>query len=166
MIHLDEMLVLRRFSRRPPIDFHGLLQALSIDYDVVDLPKGDSATFAYARGTYRIQVSLADSAQRRSFAAAHALGHYLMHRDLIPDGCVHRDRLFGPGAGTASPDPFSHGHQDQANRFSVDLLLPSLDLRLQYDASADNHLDLARQFGVSPAAMLIRLQALGLCPSA
>tara|TARA_R110002072_G_C7539176_1_gene498086 strand:- start:258 stop:476 length:219 start_codon:yes stop_codon:yes gene_type:complete len=48
-----------------------------------------------------ITVNSNEGPQRRRFTAAHELGHYIIHRDMI-DGKRHLDRLYSEG-GIANP---------------------------------------------------------------
>ena len=98
--------------------------------------------------------------QRRRFTAAHELGHYLLHRDLI-DGRVHLDRLYSDGGHDNPYAPLSPPHEVQANQFAADLLMPASRLKEMYDPRNDNLRELAELCFVSIAAMAIRLKSIG-----
>lgn len=164
MKHSNEMDTVRAFRENIPVDVKGLIQALGIEYKEVPMPSDQSGRIDceadWDDDVYRITVNATEGGQRRRFTAAHELGHYLLHRDLLGEG-GHLDRLYSDPVDNPYA-PFSPSHEVQANQFAAELLMPAGRIREMYDQTNDNVIALANAFNVSPAAMRIRLKTLGL----
>lgn len=89
---------------------------------------------------------------RRRFTLAHEIAHFILHRDLIESGLTD-NTLYRSGL----PEP----HEVQANRLAAEMLMPDKLLRQYYREGHDTR-SLASLFGVSEAAMRIRLDTLNL----
>jgi len=92
---------------------------------------------------------------RARFSLAHEIGHLKLHVDAPhPDGFFCREEDISATSGAADPIEI------EANAFASELLLPSPLLRRRVD-NADVQLslvlELAREFGVSPECMAIRI---------
>ncbi|WP_084618576.1 ImmA/IrrE family metallo-endopeptidase [Thalassobaculum salexigens] len=161
MVHPDEMEIVQRFASEHPVDVIALIRALDIEYEEAQMSDGDSGRITVNGDAYHIVVNELEGPQRRRFTAAHELGHYLMHRDLINEH-GHLDRLFGPEGRHNPSAPLTNAHEVQANRFAANLLMPSREITKLYDKVNDNYRELAAIFDVSPAAMKIKLYTLGL----
>jgi len=157
----DEMSIVQDFASRLPVDVVALIEALGIDYFEEPMPEKNSGRIDYNDPFCMITVNANEGPQRRLFTAAHELGHYLLHRDLL-DGKKHMDRLYSEGGNDNPNSPLSPRHEVQANNFAADLLMPSGVLKAEYDPALDNVRALAELCGVSRSAMEIRLQALGI----
>lgn len=159
MASLDEMEIVRRLSIDVPVDIARLTKELGVEY--VEKPMGpeESGKIQRVGPGYRITVNSTEGPQRRRFTAAHELGHYLLHRDMVSER-GHLDRLFSSGSSGVG-DFINPMHEVQANRFAAELLMPSERVRREAETSDDVSV-LARRFGVSPAAMRVRLESLGL----
>ncbi|MCJ2009587.1 ImmA/IrrE family metallo-endopeptidase [Methylobacterium sp. J-092] len=71
---------------------------------------------------------------RRRFTIAHEVGHYLLHRHLLPpEGIRCKADSVGRGAG--------HAIEKEADEFAAALLMPSHDLRRQIDPRAKPSID-------------------------
>lgn len=158
-----EMAIVQRFASELPVDAVGLIEALGIVYIEEPMDAGSSGRIDYNDPFCTITVNSGESPQRRRFTAAHELGHYILHRDLL-DGRGHLDRLFVDGGNSNPSAPISPSHEVQANKFAAQLLMPSSTLRDRYDAVEDNVSELAMLCDVSLSAMKVRLKALGLRP--
>ena len=156
----DEMMIVREYGKRLPVDVKGLIERLGIAYVEEPMEPSSSGRIDYNDPFCTITVNSSERPQRRRFTAAHELGHYLLHRDLL-DG-RHLDRLFGGPVADNPYAPLHPQHEVQANQFAAGLLMPKDVLQERYDAKADNFLALSRLCDVSPAAMKIRLEALGI----
>jgi Zn-dependent peptidase ImmA (M78 family) len=107
-----------------------------------------------ADGSYKIVVNSVHPQTRQRFTAAHELGHYIYHRDLLGDG-VGDNRAYraeGTGRTNAKIQP---KHERQANSFAANVLMPRH--RLTDNIHDQQTSDLAKKFGVSQDAMRIRL---------
>ncbi len=93
-----------------------------------------------------------ESAERQRFTAAHELGHYFLHRDLLQVGGKIEDRYF------LKADGVSDEKEKEANEFASAFLMP-LDMILKAAESGKKTVgSLAENFGVSIIAMANRLQ--------
>ena len=160
----DEIAVVRRLANDGwPVDVARLIKAIGVEYAEQPMAAGESGKIQRVGANYRVVVNSTEGPQRRRFTAAHELAHYLLHRDLVGER-GHLDRLFSTGS-SGDGDFINPMHEVQANRFAAELLMPTDAVRARA-ALTDDPADLARQFGVSPAAMRVRMESLGLRPPA
>ncbi|MCB0253940.1 MAG: ImmA/IrrE family metallo-endopeptidase [Anaerolineae bacterium] len=109
-----------------------------------------------------ISVDSRATEERQRFSVAHELGHWLRDRKTIVLSCRSSD---------LSPSRFRNFETDReaaANRFAVELLMPTLLFReaaRNRSITMETALDLRRQFQVSRTAAAIRLIELGSFPS-
>ena len=160
----DDLDIVRRYRHSLPIDLEAIFSDLRIHYEERPMPKGHSGRIDYREPFCTVTVNSNEGVQRRRFTAAHELGHYILHRDLLMSGEGHLDRLFENGGNSNPFAPLSDKHEVQANQFAADLLMPESTLRLLYEPDRDNVIDLAKLCEVSYKAMEIRLRSLGIRP--
>lgn len=107
--------------------------------------------------SYRVVINSTHPEVRQRFTAAHELGHYIYHRDLLGAG-VGDTRAYR-AAGTHLPNSaIRPAHERQANSFAANLLMPRENIALL--RLRDNVVEpatLAQRLGVSLHAMCIRL---------
>lgn len=157
----SEMAVVARHMRSAPVNLEAIFKELGIEYQEVLL---DDASGSITRNgdSFIVAVNALESEKRQRFTAAHELAHYLMHRDLLGDGKrMHRhvDNLYG---GERPEDlVFKRSHEIEANRIAAQIVMPKKLIEKEYAQNTDVA-DLANKFGVSKAAMEIRLKTLGL----
>lgn len=152
-------------AKAPPVDVRGIIGALGIDYVEESRPDSLSGLIEKYGDGYRIVVNSNHSRPRRRFTAAHELGHYVYHRDLIGDG-IYDDAAYRSTdlSGRFKNPKILLEHETQANKFASVLLMPSrLIDRLQLDRDLDfNDPDdvkmLAGLLDVSERALRIRLK--------
>jgi Zn-dependent peptidase ImmA (M78 family) len=165
-MNINDLDVIRAHMGPNGTDVLRIFRDLGIRYTEAALPRGVSGYLEFDGKTYSVVVNASDSEQRRRFTAAHELGHFVLHRDLLSDGDrVHRkhtDKLYGSASEDNSPDPFEPKHEVQANRFAADVLMPRSHIAKIYDRVEDNYGELASLFKVSQDAMKIRLANLNL----
>ena len=115
-----------------PVPVRELVRLLDIRLDASAMEPSQSAYIKkHEDGSFTIGVNTTEGDQRQRFSIAHELGHYYLHRDLLPAGGVHADRLFGGGvnpSGVLTPR-----HETQANQFAADLLMPKASLHGLWD---------------------------------
>lgn len=157
---MDEWEIIRRYSSELPIDVVSIIRELGISYREKELASHQSGYFKNTGSGYEIDVNAKDGKQRKRFTAAHELGHYVLHRDLLKAG-QHMDRLYNAEARSTPSEPFTSVHEVQANRFAGNLLLPAANVRDLFQKGLDPA-QLAQAFGVSIPAINIRLANLGL----
>lgn len=160
----NEMQIVARHLGAAPVDLNAIFDELGIDYSERRIGSGESAWIERIGDRFHVVVNSAESEARRRFSAAHELAHYLLHRDLMQiDGDRmnrHTDRLYGaPEDNPASP--FTRQHEIQANRLAAQIVMPAKLVRQKFNTEQDIT-RLAADFGVSKAAMEIRLRTLGL----
>lgn len=105
---------------------------------------------------YRIVINDRHALVRKRFTAAHELGHYIYHRDLLDSG-VGDTRAYR-SAGTPLPNSLiTQRHERQANSFAANILMPQAQIVKLQGNGVFNPRELAALFGVSEDAMRIRL---------
>lgn len=159
----NEMLIVARHLQQTPIELDNIFADLGIGYVERRMPPGQSGWIERKGENYEIAINSEDPRVRQRFTAAHELGHYLLHRDLMEDGDRmnrHIDRLYGEPEDNPN-SPFSSLHEVQANRMAAQILMPAPLVRDKF-RDAPNLASLAKDFGVSQQAMEIRLKTLRL----
>lgn len=158
----SEMSIVARHMATAPVDIKTIFSELGVEYEEVWM---DEASGSISRNGDRffVQVNALESDSRKRFTAAHELAHYLLHRDLMGDGeRMHRhiDNLYGDGDSKGDVI-FKREHEVQANRIAAEIVMPTTLVKEKFAATNDAG-KLAKDFGVSKAAMEIRLKTLGL----
>lgn len=158
----SEMEIVARFMQTAPVDIEAIFSGLGVEFEKVWM---DDASGAISRNGDRFVVSVnaLESDNRQRFTAAHELAHYLFHRDLMGDGeRMHRhvDSLYGNGSPSGDVI-FKREHEIQANRVAAQIVMPTKLVKEKFAKTPDAGA-LASDFGVSKAAMEIRLKTLGL----
>lgn len=160
----SEMSIVARHMAKAPVDLEAIFAELGINYEKLWMDDGASGAIARNGDDFTIAVNGLESATRQRFTAAHELAHYLFHRDLMGDGKKmqrHVDRLYsGEQPGDVM---FNRSHEIEANRIAAQIVMPKKLVEEKF-AETPNAAALAAQFGVSKAAMEIRLKTLGLVP--
>jgi len=119
-------------------------------------------------GDVRIDVNAYDPPNRRRFTIAHEIGHALMHTegytnleipDRVNENAIARQELvLSRAASHDGPRPIIEA---QADRFAAALLMPRAWIESSFEMEKDVS-RLAKEYGVSEAAMDIRLKQLHL----
>lgn len=157
--------LLRSYRAQTPVDIEHLIRNIGVDLeDVADLPLGISGNIQRrSDGTYIIRANRNEHEFRRRFTMAHELGHFVLHRSIL-------DRVGGVNDTTMYRTdinaPLYNGgieriHEQQANSFAANLLMPDEIVRKEFDRNADKS-SLYRTFKVSPSAMKWKLHNLRL----
>ena len=158
----SEMRILARHMMNEPVDLKSIFEDLGVTYEEVYMDDA-SGSISRSGDQFTVSVNALESENRRRFTAAHELAHYLLHRDLMGDGeRMHRhvDTLYG-GAEQSGDVIFRREHEVQANRIAAQIVMPKSLVEKKFSDTPDVGV-LAKQFGVSKAAMEIRLKTLGL----
>jgi hypothetical protein len=107
-------------------------------------------------GSYGVVVNAAHAPVRQRFTAAHELGHYIYHRDLLGAGTG--DTRAYRAEGTRFPNgAIRPVHERQANSFAANLLMPLTSINKLKAEGVTTVAGLADSLGVSQDAMRIRL---------
>lgn len=158
----SDMRIVARRMKHAPVDIKAIFEDLGIEYDEVWMDDA-SGSISRVGDNFIVNVNALESANRRRFTAAHELAHYLLHRDLLGDGeRMHRhvDNLYDASE-QAGDVIFKRAHEIQANRIAAQIVMPKKLVEEKFAATQDAG-ELAAEFGVSKAAMEIRLKTLGL----
>jgi Zn-dependent peptidase ImmA (M78 family) len=155
-------------TSRCPVDVRGVARQLGLPVVPADLGEDVSACLVTEGKRSCIGVHDKDHPNRQRFSIAHEIGHYVLKHGY---STVHIDRksnvsfravIYRTGKGTTGDL-----REVEANQFAACLLMPSKRIRdevskLPTEVTDDEIESLAQKFKVSPAAMAIRLQVLGL----
>jgi Zn-dependent peptidase ImmA (M78 family) len=139
-----------------PVKLGKIAKRLGVKVLLSTLPRGTSGQIGQEDGAFVIRINRHEAKHRQRFTLAHELAHFLLHRDKIAaEGGWSENVLLRSGQPA--------NIEFEANRLASDLVIPSARLA---EATADYFgpmtseiiEDLARRFGVSTAAMEIKLQ--------
>lgn len=149
----DPMKVIEQHWNSSPVPIDTIIREIGLDLSYEPMADEISGYIERQGGSYRIVVNSNHAQTRQRFTAAHELGHYIYHRDLLGDG-VGDNRAYRTD-GTDRPNPNIRPiHERQANSFAANVLMPRHRLT---DVANQSTAALAANFGVSQAAMKIRL---------
>lgn len=149
----DPMKVIAQHWDSTPVPIDAIIRDIGLPLCYEPMADNISGYIERQDGSYRIVVNSNHAPTRRRFTAAHELGHYIYHRDLLGEG-VGDNRAYRTD-GTDRPNPNIHAvHERQANSFAANVLMPRHRLS---DVAGQSTAALAQQFKVSPEAMRIRL---------
>lgn len=160
----SEISIVSKHLAKAPVDLEAIFDELGIEFERLWMDDGASGSITRQGDKFTIAVNGLESQTRQRFTAAHELAHYLMHRDLMHTNGGrmnrHTDKLYGdPDSNPASP--FTRQHEIEANRIAAQIVMPAQLVRTRFAVCQDAG-KLASEFGVSKAAMEIRLKTLGL----
>lgn len=140
-----------------PVKLGAIAQRLGVKVLRSTLPRGTSGQIGVEDGSFVIRINRHEAKHRQRFTLAHELAHFLLHRDRIEaaNGWAENVLLRAPN----QPMQIEY----EANRLASDLVIPSEQLArvtAEYSGPMTPEVieDLARRFGVSTAAMEIKLQ--------
>ena len=163
---VDTLAILNRVSQ-DPVDLDLLTAALAIELVAQPLDARICLTLApTARPdltgmNWTLTVNSDHDEVRRRFSIAHAIGHVVMHADLIGEG-LSDDLSYRCPADGPQPNPrLTRDTETAANRIATTVLLPR-DAVCRRHAELGDLAALARHFRVNPRMMRIRLDGLGL----
>lgn len=153
----DPMTVIAKHWDSTPVPIEQIIRDLGLPLSFEPMDDNISGYIERRDGGYRIAVNANHAPTRQRFTAAHELGHYIYHRDLLGEG-VGDNRAYR-AEGTNRPNPNIRPiHERQANSFAANVLMPRHRLG---DVAGQSTAALAATFGVSQAAMNIRLGRTG-----
>jgi len=151
-MELDEALkIIEKHKNSVPVETIPLARDLGLKVYYSDWPDNISGCLKRdekSKSGYSIFVNTNHHPNRRRFTIAHEIAHFVLHRDLIGDG-ITDDKLYRSG--------MTNKVEAQANSFAADILMPRPQLRKDLEDPDASMEGLARKYGVSKAAMSIRL---------
>lgn len=149
----DPMKVIAQHWDSTPVPIDRIIKDIGLPLTYKPLADNISGYIERQNGGYQIVVNSNHASTRRRFTAAHELGHYIYHRDLLGEG-VGDNRAYRT-EGTDLPNPnIRPMHERQANSFAANVLMPRHRLS---DVAGESTAVLAARFAVSQQAMKIRL---------
>jgi Zn-dependent peptidase ImmA (M78 family) len=147
----------------PPVPVKQLAHACGARL-ALDRLEGDLSGFVYRDGDQTvIGVNTRHAPTRQRFTIAHELGHLLLHQP----GEIHLDRNFSVRLRDDTSSQGTKPEEIEANLFAAEILMPSAflerDLRnVPIDLVDEEVVSmLAKKYGVSTQALVIRLTSLG-----
>jgi Zn-dependent peptidase ImmA (M78 family) len=154
---INPLELIEKYSLSAPVPVFQILEDLGLGpkFEVMD----DNISGWIERkpdNSYRVAVNSSHAHVRQRFTAAHELGHYFYHRDLLGQG-VGDTRAY-----RAETTPFPNSaiqpiHERQANSFAANLLMPRTAISALRARGIADVQDLAYALEVSLHAMCIRL---------
>lgn len=145
-----------KFLSEIPVKLGEMARSLEVKVLLSTLPSGISGQIGESDGKFLIKINRHEARHRQRFTLAHEIAHYLLHREEIckSDGGWCENILLRSG------QPLQLEYE--ANRLAADLIMPPDQLvkRLDYNheyITEDTIYALSKEFGVSTAAMEIRL---------
>ena len=159
--------------QRPPVDVHAIIELAGIpivERVLIDGIRGTIGDVAGQRSIILNRHHRFSSEQERRWVLAEELGHVLLGHKLVEStapgkptmGLLEERRVF---------------YEREARAFAAELLMPFREVRKRWFAISQEHPvegelstegrveRLAAEFGVTPAAMRVRLQQMKLIPS-
>lgn len=158
----SEMSIVARHLAKAPVNLQAIFADLGVEYEAIWMDEA-SGSLSRKDDKFIVSVNALEPETRQRFTAAHELAHYLLHRDLMGDGKrMHRhvDTLYAGGEQSGDVI-FKRSHEVEANRIAAQIVMPKKLVEQEY-AKTPDAATLAKAFGVSKAAMEIRLKTLGL----
>lgn len=156
---------LRPYMTEPIVDVEGAIRSFGILLKMDAILHPEIVGQIERRGSgYVISVQGNDHPNRKRFTAAHELGHYIFHRDLLDEGIDDNRMYRSTNVGKFYNRSIKPWHETEANRFAASFLMPENLVKRYHTIHRGDLRAMAREFAVSPAAMRIRLQGLGLQP--
>lgn len=153
MTAIDPVQVIAKHWDSTPVPIDAIISEIGLPLCYEPLDDGISGYIERTNGSYKIVVNSNHARTRQRFTAAHELGHYIFHRDLLGEG-VGDNRAYrteGTRLANANIRPM---HERQANSFAANVLMPRHRLT---NVGGQATTALAQMFEVSPEAMRIRL---------
>jgi hypothetical protein len=154
---IDPLKLADSYSTSFPVPIFEILENFGLGPEFLDMEDNISGWIERkSDGSYYVGINRRHAPVRQRFTAAHELGHYIYHRDLLGAG-VGDTRAYR-ALGTRLPNnAIQPLHERQANSFAANLLMPRRGIAALQANGIVSPEDLAVRFGVSKDAMRIRL---------
>lgn len=149
----DPMKVIAQHWDSTPVPIDRIIKDIGLPLEYRPMADNISGYIERQNGSYRIVVNSNHAPTRRRFTAAHELGHYVYHRDLLGEGVGDNRAYRTEGTNRDNPN-IRPMHERQANSFAANVLMPRHRLT---NVAQESTAALAARFEVSPQAMKIRL---------
>lgn len=154
---VDPLKLAERYWDEVPVPIFRILDELGLGPDTRVLPDNISGWIERRPdGSYGVTVNAAHAFVRQRFTAAHELGHFIYHRDLLGAGTGDTRAYRAEGTPLANT-AILPVHERQANSFAANLLMSHQTIRALKAQGIDTVTELAQRLEVSQDAMRIRL---------
>jgi Zn-dependent peptidase ImmA (M78 family) len=159
MNNLNPYEIITRHQVEPPVDVKAIAENLGIGVWEGSLPNNISGKLipdAINGGSARFSIIVngSEGFTRKRFTIAHEIAHFILHRRQIEAGIID-NALYRSG--------LSNVQEYQANKLAADILMPRHLVSRVWSQNRNHDLEvIANFFMVSPAAMKIRINQLGL----
>jgi len=153
----EEYNIINKFTQKLPVDIKGVIRALGIEYKEAYLDDDISGMLERIDSEkFKITVSATHPYTRKRFTAAHELGHYMNHRNLIGDGIDDTKAYRSKPGGQYHNTNIGPLEETEANKFAARALMPANLLGIEYVKSKDVS-RLAKMLEVSERSLKWRL---------
>lgn len=154
---IDPLKLAERYWGDIPVPVFQILSELGLGPNFQALADDISGWIERLSGNrYQVVINSRHALVRQRFTAAHELGHYIFHRDLLGAG-VGDTRAYRAEGSTIPNRAIRPVHERQANSFAANLLMPLDSISALRSQGVTTVQDLAGRLGVSQDAMRIRL---------
>ena len=153
----DALSIIRKSWSKAPVPIYAIIHELGLGPVYRSLPQNISGAIERTNSErYQIVINSDQSLTRQRFTAAHELGHYIYHRDLLGLGVG--DTLAFRAYDTPLPNPnITPTHERQANNFAANVLMPAHLIDALKARGITTPKEIADHLLVSEEAMRIRL---------
>lgn len=146
------------------VDLEALVATIGIDLDLHPYDAALAGTITRPHDRWVIGVNAAHTLTRRRFTIAHAIGHYVMHRDLLAlregvPGVADARNYQQPAIDILRNPHILPHHETEANRIAATLLMGTEKMRRLMAEGLDAD-QIAPLIGCAPAAVRIRIEGL------
>jgi Zn-dependent peptidase ImmA (M78 family) len=154
---LDPLKMIDKHRGRIPVPVFEIITDIGLLLEIRPLEDHVSGWIELTdQNTYKIVVNSTHAPTRQRFTAAHELGHFLYHRDLLGAG-TGDTRAYRTEASPLPNAKIRPRHERQANSFAANLLMPLETIQQLIAAGVQDVATMAERLGVSEEAMKIRL---------
>ena len=144
-----------------PVNLEELARQLgvSVSYKRLD---DDLSGYIHKDGDqWEIAVNARHAPTRQRFTLAHELGHFVLHRNKLGEGTNDTKAYRADANKSFYNSAIERRHEREANQFAAGLLMPTNQVvNVFRNIGVNNPERMASLFGVSPAAMEIRIESL------
>lgn len=153
-----------KYSDQVPTPIVAIAKELGlVVYETDEFSPEQSGSIKKENDTFVIYLNASHPPTRKRFTLAHEVAHYLLHRDCLEENKEFVDTVKQPiELQRSAAVEYSQKEKQmewEANELAAELLMPEEKFMEEWD-KADNIIDVAAAFKVSPSAAAIRGQKL------
>lgn len=142
------------YQNEAPVNVMGIAKELGLKIYQDELPEGISGCIIRKSESndgdgFIVVVDKDEPYVRQRFTAAHEIGHFVLHKEMIGDGLQENYLL--------RADKMTNRQESQANQFAADILMPFHLINKLMEEGYNTVETLAQKLEVSKIAMGIRL---------